>query len=204
MGVPKDSGASLGTRRAPHGPTSTPGARPGRASAAACTAARAASAGNPRGGAHNGPATATTGAARPRKPPRAAPAGAPAPTWQRPELLHKLGPAACSSAAPWPCSRDLSPGSCCFKRGGAPQDREGGWGHPAGCWGLPEVPGGHSSPRTAPPPPRVWGAAEKTEVGPGELPRPSRRHQIFLIPPAGITNKTPVPTANKTSLLLQA
>lgn len=75
-------------------------------------------------------------------------------------------------------------------------------GHPAGCWGLPEVPGGHSSPLMDPL--RAWGAAEKTEVGPGEPPRPSRRHQIFLIPPAGITNKTPVPTANKTSLLLQA
>lgn len=144
------------------------------------------------------------------------PQGRRAPTWPgaasgAEPAQTPSGPAPCTNARPLGLAlRTSSPGSCWFKRGGAPPDRAGGWGHPGGCWGLPEVLGGHSSPRTAPPPepvPGARGAAEKTEFGPGEPPRPSRRHQIFLIPLAAlpsITNKTPVPSANKTSLLLEA
>lgn len=202
MGVPKDSGASLGTRRAPHGPTSTPGAWPGRAAAAARTAARAASAGNPRGV----PTTA---------PPRPQPGlhGHENHPEQHPrEHRHRRGSVqSCTNwdqqrAAAQPLGRALGtspPGSCCLKRGGAPLDWEGGWGDTRqGAGGSPRCRAATARPSW--PPLRAWGAAEKTEVGPGEPPRPSRRHQIFLIPPAGITNKTPVPTANKTSLLLQA
>lgn len=97
------------------------------------------------------------------------PQGRRAPTWPgaasgAEPAQTPSGPAPCTNARPLGLAlRTSSPGSCWFKRGGAPPDRAGGWGHPGGCWGLPEVLGGHSSPRTAPPRAGAWGTGSSQE-----------------------------------------